>query len=29
VMQVVMNMDKIVAKDFAAGLANLRKVAEQ
>jgi uncharacterized protein YndB with AHSA1/START domain len=29
VMQVVMNMDKIVAKDFVAGLANLRKVAEQ
>ncbi len=29
VMHVVMNMDKMVGKDFEAGLANLRKVAEQ
>lgn len=29
VMHVVMNMDKMVGKDFEAGLANLRSVAEQ
>jgi uncharacterized protein YndB with AHSA1/START domain len=29
VMHLVMNMDKMVGKDFEAGLANLRKVAEQ
>jgi hypothetical protein len=29
VMHVVMNMDKMVGKDFEAGLANLRKAAQQ
>ena len=29
VMHVVMNMDKMVGKDFEAGLANLRRAAEQ
>jgi hypothetical protein len=28
-MQVFMNMDKMIGKDFEAGLANLQKVARQ
>jgi hypothetical protein len=29
VMQVFMNMDRMIGRDFEAGLANLKKVAEQ
>jgi hypothetical protein len=29
VMQVFMNMDKMIGKDFETGLANLKKVTEK
>ena len=29
VMQLFMNMDRMIGRDFEAGLANLKKVAEQ
>jgi hypothetical protein len=29
VMQVFMNLDRMIGKDFEAGLANLKKAAEQ
>jgi hypothetical protein len=29
VMQVFMNMDKMIGKDFEAGLANLKQLAER
>jgi len=29
VMQVFMNMDRMIGRDFEAGLANLKKIAER